>query len=108
VLLLLLRRVQTLLFLLFVCLFVCLFLTILKQTQDEFFLPCLLDHILRPYDLMMTFLWTILWIGQLLIRIDAKWVRDVDSKIVDEIKQNPSIAYVIQFHAPWFVIVLCC
>ena len=35
--------------------------------------------------------------------IQAKWVRDADSKIIDEIKQNPSIAYLIQFHAPWSV-----
>ncbi|UJR31041.1 hypothetical protein I4U23_018551 [Adineta vaga] len=36
-----------------------------------------------------------------ILHINAKWVRDVDSKIIDEIKQNPSIAYLIQFHAPW-------
>lgn len=48
------------------------------------------------------------WFGIVLLGISpsiiqAKWVRDADSKIIDEIKQNPSIAYLIQFHAPWFV-----
>ena len=38
-----------------------------------------------------------------LIGIDAKWVIDVDSSIISEIQQNPSIGFLIKFHAPWFV-----
>ena len=34
----------------------------------------------------------------------GKHVRDVDSSIIDEIQQNPSNAYLIKFHAPWFVL----
>ena len=34
---------------------------------------------------------------------NGKWVRDVDSSIIEEIRQNPSNAYLIKFHAPWFV-----
>ncbi|CAF0785104.1 unnamed protein product [Rotaria sordida] len=49
----------------------------------------------------MKLFWFVIFLVQCFICINAKWVRDVDSKIVDEIKQNPSIAYLIQFHAPW-------
>ncbi|CAF1508340.1 unnamed protein product [Adineta steineri] len=49
----------------------------------------------------MQFLWFVIFLVQCFLSINAKWVRDVDSKIIDEIKQNPSIAYLIQFHAPW-------
>ena len=52
----------------------------------------------------MEFIWFVIFLVEFFCCINAKWVRDVDSKIVDEIKQNPSIAYLIQFHAPWFVI----
>jgi hypothetical protein len=53
----------------------------------------------------MEFIWFVIFLVEFFLSINAKWVRDVDSKIVDEIKQNPSIAYLIQFHAPWFVLV---
>lgn len=55
--------------------------------------------------IVMKVLFFVILIGQYLYqhRSAAKWVRDADSKIVDEIKQNPSVAYLIQFHAPWFV-----
>jgi hypothetical protein len=43
---------------------------------------------------------------QYLIGLQAKWVVDVDSSIIDEINQNPSIGYLIKFHAPWFVSVI--
>ncbi|UJR15623.1 hypothetical protein I4U23_002559 [Adineta vaga] len=36
-----------------------------------------------------------------LIDINAKWVADVDSSIINEINQNPSVGYLIKFHAPW-------
>ncbi|CAF1054746.1 unnamed protein product [Rotaria sp. Silwood1] len=49
----------------------------------------------------MKLFWFVIFLVQCFICIHAKWARDVDSKIVDEIKQNPSIAYLIQFHAPW-------
>jgi hypothetical protein len=52
---------------------------------------------------MMRFYWFVIFLVQYFSSINAKWVRDVDSKIIDEIQQNPSIAYLIQFHAPWFV-----
>jgi hypothetical protein len=52
---------------------------------------------------MMILFWFVIFVVQCFISINAKWVRDVDSKIIDEIKQNPSVAYLIQFHAPWFV-----
>ncbi len=52
---------------------------------------------------MMRLSWFVIFLVQYFSSINAKWVRDVDSKIIDEIKQNPSIAYLIQFHAPWFV-----
>ncbi|CAF5168406.1 unnamed protein product, partial [Rotaria sp. Silwood1] len=48
----------------------------------------------------MKLFWFVIFLVQCFICIHAKWARDVDSKIVDEIKQNPSIAYLIQFHAP--------
>ncbi|CAF1055458.1 unnamed protein product [Rotaria magnacalcarata] len=49
----------------------------------------------------MKLFWFVIFLVQRFISINAKWVRDVDSRIVDEIKQNPSVAYLIQFHAPW-------
>ncbi len=52
---------------------------------------------------MMKLVWFVIVLVELFLHIEGKWVRDVDSKIVDEIKQNPSIAYLIQFHAPWSV-----
>ena len=51
----------------------------------------------------MHIFWYVLVLVELIFNIEAKWVRDVDSKIIDEIKENPSIAYLIQFHAPWLV-----
>jgi len=51
----------------------------------------------------MLFIWYGILIVQYLISINAKWVVDVDSSIINEINQNPSIGYLIQFHAPWFV-----
>ena len=51
----------------------------------------------------MKLIYSLIFIGILLIEIKAKWVRDADSKIIDEIQQNPSVAFLIQFHAPWFV-----
>jgi hypothetical protein len=51
----------------------------------------------------MLFTWYGILIVQYLIGINAKWVIDVDSSIINEINQNPSIGYLIQFHAPWFV-----
>lgn len=38
------------------------------------------------------------------ISINGKWVVDVDSSIVNDIKNNPSVGYLIKFHAPWFEI----
>ncbi len=55
-------------------------------------------------EYIMKLVWFVIFLVQFFVSIKAKWVRDVDSKIVDEIKQNPSIAYLIQFHAPWFVL----
>lgn len=52
---------------------------------------------------IMKFFWFVIFLVQFIVNINAKWVRDVDSKIVEEIKQNPSIAYLIKFHAPWLV-----
>ena len=52
---------------------------------------------------MMQLFWFVIFLMNDFISINAKWVRDVNSKIVDEIKQNPSVAYLIQFYAPWFV-----
>lgn len=52
----------------------------------------------------MLFIWYGILIVQYLIVINAKWVVDVDSSIINEIHQNPSIGYLIQFHAPWFVV----
>lgn len=37
---------------------------------------------------------------------EAKFVRDVDGTIIKEIQENPSNAYFIKFHAPWFVLVV--
>jgi hypothetical protein len=51
----------------------------------------------------MLFIWCIILIVQCLISINAKSVVDVDSSIIEEIKQNPSTGYLIKFHAPWFV-----
>ncbi len=53
----------------------------------------------------MLFIWYGILIVQYLITTNAKWVIDVDSSIINEINQNPSIGYLIQFHAPWFVFV---
>ncbi|CAF2372932.1 unnamed protein product [Rotaria sp. Silwood2] len=49
---------------------------------------------------MLFICYTIL-IVQYVIGINAKWVIDVDSSIIDEIQKNPSIGYLIKFHAPW-------
>ncbi|CAF1143487.1 unnamed protein product [Adineta ricciae] len=50
----------------------------------------------------MAFVWLVILLMQGFVAlVSAKWVRDVDSKIVDEINQNPSVAYLIKFHAPW-------
>jgi hypothetical protein len=51
----------------------------------------------------MLLIYCVILIVQYLIVINAKWVVDVDSSIIDEINQNPSIGYLIKFHAPWFV-----
>lgn len=54
--------------------------------------------------LRMKLIYLIYFIGHWLITdVRAKWVRDVDSKIIDEIQRNPSISYLIKFHAPWSV-----
>jgi len=50
---------------------------------------------------MLLIYYTIL-IVQYLIVINGNWVVDVDSSIIEEINQNPSIGYLIKFHAPWF------
>ena len=55
----------------------------------------------------MEIIWLVIFLVEFFSCINAKWVRDVDSKIVDEIQQNPSIAYLIKFHAPWFVNLFC-
>lgn len=46
----------------------------------------------------------VLWIGMLLwiSTAEARLVRDVDSTIIEEMQSNPSMSYMIQFHAPWF------
>jgi hypothetical protein len=54
---------------------------------------------------MMKLFGFVILLVQFFLSVNAKWVRDVDSKIIDEIQQNPSISYLIQFHAPWFVVV---
>ncbi len=51
----------------------------------------------------MLLLYYAILIVQYLIVINGKWVVDVDSSIIEEINQNPSIGYLIKFHAPWFV-----
>lgn len=52
----------------------------------------------------MLFIWYGILFVQCLIVIHAKHVLDVDSSILTEINQNPSIGYLIKFHAPWFVV----
>ncbi|CAF0994210.1 unnamed protein product [Adineta steineri] len=49
---------------------------------------------------MLFILYGILFV-QYFIGINAKWVIDVDSSIINEINENPSIGYLIKFHAPW-------
>ncbi|CAF0870409.1 unnamed protein product [Adineta ricciae] len=36
-----------------------------------------------------------------LVYTNAKWAVDVDSSIIQEINENPTIGYLIKFHAPW-------
>ena len=55
------------------------------------------------YRLNMHLIYYVILIVQYLIVINAKWVADVDSSIISEINQNPTIGYLIKFHAPWFV-----
>jgi hypothetical protein len=45
----------------------------------------------------------VILVVQFVINVNAKWVQDVDSSIMEEIKQNPSTGYLLKFHAPWFV-----
>ncbi|CAF4624021.1 unnamed protein product [Rotaria sp. Silwood1] len=49
----------------------------------------------------MFFICYAILIIQYLVGINAKWVIDANSSILDEIQKNPSIGYLIKFHAPW-------
>ncbi|CAF1227618.1 unnamed protein product [Rotaria sordida] len=49
----------------------------------------------------MFFICYAILIIQYIIGINSKWVIDADSSIIDEIQKNPSIGYLIKFHAPW-------
>jgi hypothetical protein len=51
----------------------------------------------------MLFIFYVILIVQYFIGIHAKSVIDVDSSIIEQIKQNPSIGYLIKFHAPWSI-----
>jgi hypothetical protein len=51
----------------------------------------------------MLVIWYVILIARCLVGVNAKSVVDVDSSIIDEIKENPSVGYLIKFHAPWFV-----
>jgi hypothetical protein len=51
----------------------------------------------------MRLIFYVILIVQYFVGLQGKWVTDVDSSIIDQINQNPSIGYLIKFHAPWFV-----